>query len=102
MQSGQRTARDKARRVGVSRPFRTLSLVGFLNVIHQRESNMVRSAFKISLKLYRVDGRGDKMGLWENQVGTAGIRQVGYFDGWWESAGSVDGEENVCMPNHSI
>lgn len=102
MQSERSTARDKARKVGVSRPFRTLSLVGFLNISHQRESNMVRSAFKISLKLYRVDGRGDKMGLWENQVGTVGVLQVGYFDGWWESAGSVDGEENVCMLNPSI
>ena len=93
----------------MSRPFRTLSLVGFLNAIHQRESNMVRFAFKISLKLYRVDGRGDKMGLWENQVGTVGVFQVGHFDAWWESAGSGDGvherrtcEENVCMLSHPI
>lgn len=65
----------------MSRPYRTLSLVGFLNAVHQRESNMVRFAFKISLKLYRVDERGDKMGLGENQVGTVGILKVGYFDG---------------------
>ena len=49
------------------------------------------------------------MGLWENQVGTVGVLQVGYFDGWWESAGSGDGvherrtcEENVCTLNHPI